>query len=202
VLFSAAEGTGFLPTAAQVPTASLSLERKLGPRLSLLVGIAGNVSSSTARPQGLPEQLSVATVTQAQQVLLAVGVRGQLLSPAAPIALSVHAILSFGYARTVTSETVVLTLPLSGAQTQSDTQTVNGGTVGLGAGLALERRLLEQVALRLTLGLLQASYSSGRGITPVPQGDNSTGLLVTPQAISGFTVGIAFQPGLELRVYF
>jgi hypothetical protein len=135
-------------------------------------------------------------------VLLAVGVRGQLLSPTAPIALSVHAILSFGYARTVTSETVTVAFPLNGTQTMSQNQTINGGTVGLGAGLALERRLIEQVALRLTLGLLQASYSDGRGTTPPVAGDANTGITITPQAISGFTVGIAVQPGLELRVYF
>ncbi len=203
VLFSAVEGTASnLQPAVLIPTASLSLERKLGPRLSLLVGVAGSVSGLTAKPQGLPEQVSVATVTQAQQVLLAVGVRGQLLSPTAPVALSVHAILSFGYARSVISETVSLTFPLNGSQTMTQMQTINGGTVGLGAGLALERRLIEQVALRLTLGILQASYSAGRGTTPTVASGGNTDVTVTPQAISAFTVGIAIQPGLELRVYF
>lgn len=175
-----------------LPNASLAIERWVGGRTWLLLGLRGGIAEDKSQPETEPvSMISVASWTSAQQVAAALGVRQSLLPESAPVDLSLIAILSFGYERSVRGTTTTRPNPLGSPLVDTTTQVNNLGSGGLGLGISVERRLVEYLGLRFTLGLAQVSYASGRRV----QGQN-------PTTISTLSAGISLQPGLELRFYF
>lgn len=192
-----ATGQSFNLTGRDVPTASLGVERRLLSRTWLLLGFSGGVVEDRTSPENtapIPPAVTTTRKISEQQAQIALGVRQSLLSDTAPVDVSVIGIVAFGYQRTVDDLTTTRLDPLGNAVVTTTSAVTNRGTFGAGAGLSVERRLIEFLALRFTLGLLQASYSAGRNAV-------LTGS-ATPTSVSGFTVGLAIEPGLELRGYF
>src|SRR4051794_6952717 len=152
---------GFVAPSLALPAGTLTFERRLGEKTWLMLGLTGILQSTTYQPEK-PTAADVVTNYAQQTVLLSLGLQHNLLSSAAPVAVFVHAILSFGYQRQVQSNSTRTMTPLGPPVTETMASIGNGGVVGLGAGLAVERMLIESLAVRLTLGLIQGSFGAGR----------------------------------------
>jgi hypothetical protein len=175
-------------TSVSTPTANVSVERKLTPRTSVLVGLTATANSNTNSPVNQTGGFTSSTTLSNQSFALGVGLRQVLMGNEAVVAISGHAVVSYGYSRLEQSSSV------SNGTTTTNSDTVsNGGTLGLGAGIAAERLLTDQLSLRLSLGILRAGYSSGR------TAQSGVG---SPQNFSGFNLGLQVSPSLELRLYF
>ncbi len=71
----------------------------------------------------------------------------------------------------------------------------NTRTVGLVAGLTVERELVEALALRLSLDMASVSFSRATIET-------MNGIGGSPASLSSRRFGIAIRPGLKLHFYF
>ncbi len=169
------------------PQVSVGLERRVAPKVVLLLGLAAAMSSTGSSPENLPAGSSAVAGTAHQSISVSVGARQVLLGEAALVALSGYVALTFGYARQDQ-----FSASSSGGTTFSSSTVTNLGSVSLVGGISLERTLLEQLALRLNLSVLSAGYSAGRSPTSIIGAAN----------VSGFSLGVVIQPGLELRMYF
>ena len=175
-----------------IPNATLAVERRLAGRTWLLLGLRGGINEDKTSPEVEPvTMVSVVNSTTDQLVAVALGVRQSLLPVKAPVDVSVVAIASFGYQREVRSQITTRPMPLGPPVVENRTTVNNRGTAGLGLGITVERTLIENLAVRFTLGLMQVSYSAGR----VANTNNA-------QSVSTLSAGLALQPGLELRFYF
>jgi hypothetical protein len=114
-----------------------------------------------------------------------VGVRQVLMGDLERVAVSVDAALSFAWGRNEASSSFS-----SGGTTTSTSTVSNGGSIALAAGLAAEHMLTRQLSIRVSLGLLKGGYATGKSA------------LSSNQSVSGFNLGISFDPGVELRLYF
>src|SRR5438105_7676355 len=86
LILSVVGGNGFDSSLGTrgVPNTSLTVERKVRDSTTLMGGISVAIASSTARPLDM-QLISHEVITQTQNILLAVGIRQQLLSEHAPV---------------------------------------------------------------------------------------------------------------------
>ena len=165
---------------AWVPQVSLHAERRLGKSLWLGFSAAGQHWSS-GDERGTATSSSGATV--GLQVRAVVARRG-------PVELSLFGGGAFGAgwaARTVADAGSTSLRPAS-----SDAMLAS-----LGAGLALETELADALALRLSSGLLSATWSRTESLveaTPTEAPETTKG--------TSRTIGLQFTPAIELRWYF
>ncbi len=185
---------------SDAPTASLVLERRVARRTWLLMLLRGGYSENASAPENDPGSMASLVVRNStQSVLAALGARQSLLGDRAPVDVSAIAILSFGYQRVVRDTTLTQPVPLGEPMVTSTRGVANLGTVALGLGVAAERMLIENLALRLTLGLVKVSYSEGREVSPFFGAGTVTD---NARRVSFISAGLVLEPGLELRFYF
>lgn len=182
-----------------VPSATLALERRVGKRSWLMLSLRGGGGQSRTAPEDSAAASMLATTVATQNLLAALGVRQSLLSERAPIDVSLIAILSFGYQRIARTNKLTVMQPLGEPIVTESTAVNNLGTAGLGVGISAERMLLENLALRLTLGFAKVTYSAGRQHSP---GFGLSPINTIPQSVSNISAGLVLEPGLELRFYF
>lgn len=196
-------GIGFSDSLAEpgIPSATLALERRVGRRSWLMLSLRGGGGQSSNAPEDTAAAAVLASRLSTQNVLASLGVRQSLLSERAPVDVSVIAILSFGYQRAVRVNTLTQMQPLGEPIVTESTTVNNLGTGGLGVGISAERMLLENLALRLTLGFAKVTYSAGRA-QGSSLGIGGIGTTSIPQNISNISAGLVLEPGLELRLYF
>lgn len=179
---------GVLGASAYTPYATVNIERRLTAKTSLIGGLYGTVSSSNSPRDTVTNTYPMATAYGGQSAAIGLGVRQQLSSGGGLVTLSGSATASFGYTRIEQTSTY-----LSGMDTVVTTTVANGGRVGLELGVAAERTLVDQLAVRFSLSLLDAGYSAGRSTS-------YDGTTSTP--FSHFGVSLPLAPSLELRLYF
>jgi hypothetical protein len=178
------------PTPPTIPTATVSLERELTSRVSLLVGVSGSASTQSQTTPLTPSMpTTITNITDQEQVLVGAGARVQLLKPGSVIGFSVHAIGAFGYARAAVNVTEVFT----GSPPMSSKFEITSMLFTVRLGMALEHRVADRIGVRLALDLLQGSYSTGQLQMDMQM------MMTTP---TGFSAGLVFQPALEVRFYF
>lgn len=154
------------------PVASLSIERLLQSNLAILFGLSGQLARSSEETEPL----------WSRSAALGVGVRAYI-GRSGPVAISGHGILSLGFASN--------DLELNGA----DERTRGAWGLGLLAGGAVERELVDQLTLRLSASIFQVGYT--RRSTEVVNGATTVSTLS-----SNVSAALIFQPGIELRMAF
>jgi hypothetical protein len=163
-----------------VPTVHASLEREVGTGWWLELGFAG----SAQRMRGeAPAASGQTTRDDSGTVALNFGVRRALTRPGAPVCISVDLALVAGYTAThVEWES----LPTS--------QTVRGEalSLGLAAGMAVERELTSGLSLRVGSSLLEAKWTTASADDSV-NGETSR---------KGGGASLTLAPWLELRLAF
>lgn len=155
----------FLPS---VPTPGLSVERTLNRQVSLGLGLTVDFQSALGSSVNLTRG----------SVSLAAGPRWTLTEASAPIAFSVYAAAMVGYAN------ISLTLPDQAALNSHSFR------VGIHGGIAVERALLGQLALRIQLQMLRANLDHTFAAAAPAQGVTTTSLSAIP------------SPFIELRLAF
>lgn len=173
------------------PIAEASVERRLKRGLFAQTGITGGYATSqvTPQPAGLPAYYGYRIGEQTLGYLtLAAGLRYEVTRSSAPVTLSVHASLAFGYAH---EDMRVSSLATSDSvnETRWFLDTFSAALV---AGLSIERALLDSLVLRLGLSILRAGVVLG---TAQVAGVDAVG------AYRGLDVGVDLVPRLELRQY-
>lgn len=162
------------------PTPVLTFERILSERLSLLLGLAGSYS-------GGPIYSSEPPINQRSGGLTAsLGPRFVLSDASLPVAVSVYVAGSAGYAA-------------ASYGTPSD-MSQGGHTWSFGAsgGVAVERQLINRLALRIQTQLVRATLD--QSFTRFPM----TPLSGTVQERNDTSLRVSFlpSPSVELRLYF
>lgn len=161
-------GLGGLSVVAFAPAPRLTFERLFGEHLAMGLGVVGDYQSVAQ------------TRFERGSVSVLVGPRWIITNPDAPVAVSAYAAGLFGYG------------VIDFGDSKGTTLTVGG--VG---GLALERWLIERLAVRLQVQLIRATWNESQTslaspLNPVPAGSTSNSTQVS------FIPG----PSLELRLYF
>jgi hypothetical protein len=169
-------GSTLIATVA--PTATVSIERRLTPKTSLIGGL--QMSANTTNSQG---SLSLGV----QSVALALGVRHVFIGDPQLVAVSGDVALSFGYARTELIGTENL-----GSGEMTIHSVSNQGSVQLLGGFSVEHLLMQQLSVRINVRVVGAGFNAGRGASLVAAETSNT----------GFNVSIGVSPGIELRMYF
>lgn len=165
--------TGLSVLTSVAPGVTTSLERSLGERLWLLVGLSGAIATSqrdagSSTSRGISGQI---------------GVRYVLTQPGAMADVSVLALLNGGLDDLSLSSANLAAGSVRGASNWS---------IGLSGGLAVERQLASGLSVRIATSLISAGYSRGK-ITYVDAADVMT---------TGFSAGLVLAPRLELRMAF
>ncbi len=161
-----------------LPPLQLNLEKKLGARASLLLGMSGSYQDTQA---GAPFRSGAAAATA--------GMRFRVTEDDALVDVSVYGALHVGYAA-VSQERVLSGVP---GDVRTVAQDIVGG--GLNAGFSVERSLMERLSVRLNAAVFQASYSDLR-----IKAEGTDWQI--PAAATAFDVSLFIRPGLELRMYF
>ena len=176
-----------------VPSASVSAEYRINPRLAAVMGLSGIFSAASAKPQTQPGDPSIELSNSSQSFSLAGGIRYALTAAAAPITLSALGLVNLGFSTLNSATTLVINNVVS-------TSTTSGNALGVGiqGGLAAEKSLAENLGLRFNVAVLHAGLTRGRS-SPTSQ---LGGTPPTPTDHSSFTFGLTFNPALELRLYF
>lgn len=168
-----AGGLGALGSLGGTITPSVSLERVFTPRFALGLGLDGTIATTTV----------VAGASSLMgRVGLGVSPRFTLTSEQSPVAFTVYATAFASYS--------------AADYVQSEAQTLWLGLLG---GVALERRLVERVALRVQAQFLRVGFSRWWAATTVPAADGSP--TQQPSVGSSFNAGFEPVPSVELRLY-
>jgi hypothetical protein len=175
---------------ASLPSARLAFERILGDRLVLGLGLTASYSSgefpmSVVSQSGDPVTLQ--TKNESGSVALTLAPRWILTEPTFPVALSVYAALTGGYSAN--------SVGAAGLEEQGG----HAFFASLSGGVAVERMLIERLAIRISTQILRASLSR-----------NFTKTTLTPSVVGSATTqfstaeqfGFAPSPSVELRLYF
>lgn len=171
-----------------LPSATLVIERRVGDRT--FITFQGAVSYSTNQSDIAPE-----IATQYLDVNGQVGVR-RVLNPGGLVEVSWFASGRAGWATNSIRAPTAVVDPSTGQMTTELASTSNR-TFGVGAvaGLALERELIEGLALRFSSSVVGVGYSLGGTST-------SRSSVSTTGESHGFDVGLRFSPALEVRYAF
>jgi hypothetical protein len=154
----------------------MALERRLSDTLWLTLGVSGSVST-VDDPVSLDNGSTIAT--KALGAELSMGLR-YIFNPRAAVEVSVFGGLALSWAD---------------VDMKTDTQAWTNQTLsyGLVAGLALERRLLDNLSLRLQTTIGNVYYSS---VESEIEGTPGT------TRFQQFRGGVALSPGIQLRLTF
>jgi hypothetical protein len=172
-------GTGVLGDVLRLdtPLASATLERAVGPRSWLVLGVSGSHDRSSRDAVALGS-VSEATVTLLQ---LSAGLRHVVTPAGAPVDVSV---LLLGGVGIGSAETEYAGL--------DETAEASSWLVGASAGIAVDRSLTTNLSLRISTSLLDASWSN-----------TETERTGEPTAESkDLSVRLRLAPGLQLRLLF
>jgi hypothetical protein len=176
---SAGVGPGVLGDVLRLdtPVASATLERAVGPRSWLVLGVSGSHdrSSREAVALGSMSELSLSVLQ------LTAGLRHVVTPAGAPVDVSV---LLLGGVGTGTAETEYAGL--------DETADASSWLVGASAGIAVDRSLTTNLSLRISTSLLDASWSSTeteRTGEPTVESKN-------------LSIRLHLAPGLQLRLLF
>ncbi len=167
---------GMLSAYTTAPSTSMALERRLSDTLWLTLGFSGNISS-VDDPVSLDNGATI--VSDALGAEVALGLR-YLFNPRGAVEVSVFGGLSLSWADV-------------DMKTDSEEWTNRTLSCGLVAGLSLERRLLDNLSLRLQTTIGNVYYSSV---------ESEIGGTPGTTRISQLRGGIALTPGLQLRLTF
>ncbi len=178
-------GNTFVVSVPSTPSPVVSLERRVGERTWLAVGLAGSFESLTG--DRISPALTISSVRTAG-IALSTGLRFPVTRPAAPVEVSLLALGELGYStwRIAYSPAIA-----------SATDDVYAVSAGASLGLAVERELLDRLAVRIATSLLRASwsYAHDAGI--------ANPLTFAPAThVNSFSVGVNLVPLLELRLAF
>ncbi len=167
---------GSLSAYTTAPSTSMALERRLRDTLWLTLGVSGSVST-VDDPVSLDNGSTVAT--NALDAEISAGLR-YILNPREAVEVSV-----FGG----------LALSWTDVDMKTDTEEWTNRTLSYGmvAGLALERRLLDNLTLRLHTTIGNVYYSS---VESEVEGTPGT------TRLNQFRGGVALSPGIQLRLTF
>lgn len=169
---------------ASIPSASASVERRLGERTWLAFGLAGGTSRAELDPPAPNTFYASTTEQDVTRAFVSVGLRHVLTPAGAPVDFSILGAVEAGFARG--DATVV-----EGGGEETDT-TLRSRVVGLTGGIAVDRTLAGTLSLRIATPLVTASYA---GVTETssraPDRDGSTA-----------GVDVVLAPRLELRIAF
>jgi len=174
--YSSVGYVGGLSAVTVAPSTSMALERRLSDTLWLTMGFSGSVSTLDDQAS-LDNGATIVTDTLSTEVAL--GLR-YLFNPRGAVELSVFGGLSLAYGD-------------STWKSDSEDWTNRTLSYGLVAGLALERRLMDNLYLRFQTTMGNVFYSSVE--TKI---DGTAGTTNTSQ----FRGGIALSPGIQLRLTF
>lgn len=160
-------GLGGLSTLNLSPTPRLTFERLFGEHVALALGVFGDYQSVQ---EAAFERGGVGAV---------IGPRFIITNPDAPVAVSAYTAALVSYAITDLS--------------QFGSSTTSVGGVG---GLALERWLIERLAIRIQVQLLRATWSETKSWADSALGGR--------QVVWSHSTQVSFIPGpsVELRLYF
>ncbi|MGA9521141.1 MAG: hypothetical protein WBV82_06740 [Myxococcaceae bacterium] len=182
---------GALPVAS-LPAAQVNVEKKIGPRVSLMLGVLGSFQDSSLDAQ---PDLAVRSSSRRGSAGASAGMRFRVTGDDAPVDVSVFGALNVGYAA-VSEERVAIDPPSAGgAADASYVSDIIGG--GLNAGFSVERMLVDRLSVRLNASVFQATYSD------LEMRLSSTSLPTdTLDGGAVFNANLLIRPGIELRMYF
>lgn len=169
------------PTVLSSPVASTTIERALGRRTWLVLGLSGSFSRDESRVDSDTSR-GPTTRHDFREALASLGVRQVVTDARAPVEVSVVALLEAGGFRMRTTYPDV-----TGTETR-------GTFAGVSLGLAVERALASRLAVRLATPLVGYRQMRTRADSGLPGGP-------TLQATS-VAVQLRLAPTLELRLAF
>jgi len=178
---------GLLGQMPVVPAVSASLERRVAPATWLVFAVSGTLEDERADPALEISPFVTTTDASTRGGYLAGGVRREITRAAAPVALSLFALVEVGSVHQDRTSTVN-----TGGGTQFFEDEVSASLVGISAGAAVERALAAGLSVRISSTLLRAS-SSWERIDSQPGGSRDARTV---------SAGIAIAPRLELRLAF
>jgi len=172
------------PVQGSPVTAVASLERRVGDRTWLVLGVAG--AFSRVRPGD--EAAQVPTTTQDQRLVdVMAGIRRVVTREHAPVELSIVALAEGGGGKA--EQTTDFNAFAQPASSVTQSLLVLGGSLGI----AVERELLESLAVRLATTFAQVQWTRVR---------TSVSGLPTATTTTALGAGVSFAPRLELRLAF
>lgn len=172
----------------QVAEPTLTLERRVGHRVSLLGAITAGFVQSNLVPDESPPLGPQTLSGQQGNASVALGARIRATADDAPVAASAYVVVHGGYTAFRSTQPAVGTTTL--VKTLAD---AFGG--GLTAGFSAEKVLTDGLSVRVSSSLVGASYTDGFIRTTI--GDTET-----EQTTTSLTLGLRVIPSVELRLHF
>ncbi len=166
-----------------VPVATFFVERRLGDRTWLVFGAAGSVSRTRVDPSPTTGA-TVPTKFDSEQVSLSAGLRRVVTRPGAPVEVSLQGTVEGGYLHDQQE------LTTTGAVATTEIRDTGGFGMVTG-GIALERVLTGDLALRISTPLLGGSWAK----LEVKDGAGS-------HDATSARVFVVLAPRIELRLAF
>lgn len=178
-------GTVYSPLA---PTPRLSFERVFSEHFALGLGLMASYQSGEQPIYGTSLGSAIGQQsTSSSSVAVSVGPRWPLTDPASPIAFSLYAAATAGYA--------TMSLGNPGDEPLGG----HSFSFGINGGLAVERMLIDRLALRITAQMVRATL--GRNFVQTTSTPTVLGSAVT-QASTATQISAVPSPSIELRFYF
>lgn len=187
-MFASGESLSLLG-AVSTPTYAVAFERRVGPRTWLGLNASGSYET-----RELP-------IIPADEPPVRPSVQGRTLSGSFLLGMRheiAHGLVDVSiFAAGVISAQRIRQDSLRSSESFVSYQYLpsNTRTVGLVAGLTVERELVEALALRLSLDMASVSFSRATIET-------MNGIGGSPASLSSRRFGIAIRPGLKLHFYF
>ena len=175
--------SGYTPWVSAIlalPAVTASLERRLGERTWLALGVSGSLDR---RHHEVPPYAVGASADDLSQIFVTAGVRQVVTAPGAPVDVSLLGLADGG----VTEWN--LTLVSGGVESPLKS---TAWRVGVSIGLAIDRELTGGLSLRVASPLLYAAYARSHA---EPAGQPT-------QEGESFSVAALIAPRLELRLAF
>jgi hypothetical protein len=179
---------------SDVPFVQASLERRLGAATWLVVGVAGAVETDDSEPQrfvllGSPDGGS------SWGGRVAVGLRRELTSATAPLALSALVLADVG---AVGADRRYLVFDVGIGEDVVVREESRGMLAGISAGAAVERQLAAGLSIRIASPLLVAGWSWTE-VKPSPTSTLANG---SARSVRTYRADVTVAPSLELRLAF
>jgi len=163
------------------PIGKLLVERRLGESWALMFQLSGSYTDNGDSQRVSPEL--------ALSLSANLGTRW-IINPGGAVEISPYVLLGGGMQE---MKEVLVGYKSDGAPVYSDP---SGTVIGLGVGLVLERKLIDNLFLRLESLVAEITYSHVEGSTL------STDDKVSNLAVNRFTADLAFTPSIQLRLTF
>ncbi len=183
-------GTGAAAPPVTLPSVQVNVEKKMGPRASLMLGITGSYSDAS---EPFPLAATGRSQVRRGSSAASAGMRFRVTGDDALVDVTVFGALHVGYAA-VTLESVSAALDVNGSVISSSTVSdVVGG--GMNAGFSVERMLMDRLSVRINASVFQATYSDVETRRTSAQPEVRDGGSV-------FSANLSIRPGIEMRLYF